>query len=351
MNEHGKVQQKISCIFETSVLEEPSSKRSYQPFRVVASNRIRSQAIEDDISVAKATEKLDGTCCYIAEYQGKPWLWARLDRKPNKAADKKFKKFSALRTQWEQDGKQGAEPVFEWNFPGDFKEVPEEWIPALGVPLIKDQPVPDSNGHIPGWVPVDPKSRQHLWHLSAVDLTSGLALILREESEAESNLLIELVPLSQLVGCTLELIGTNVNANPYGLGNKKSPLHVLVVHGCISLKEPPPQELEAIREWFQTNQNGCVEGIVWHCNNRSLYKLHRHHLNLPWPLKDSSKPSFSQRSVKISVDSLKYEINDDNKKSVIWKLSQFNEHICEDLCKLNNVIEQTTDGGGGDVGS
>lgn len=31
----------------------------------------------------------------------------------------------------------------------------------------------------PGWVPVELTSRQHCWHLSAVDYTLGLALVLR----------------------------------------------------------------------------------------------------------------------------------------------------------------------------
>ncbi|KAJ8298643.1 hypothetical protein KUTeg_022703, partial [Tegillarca granosa] len=72
----GSVQQKISCVFETAVLEEQSSK---------------------------------------------PWLWARLDRKPNKIADRKFKKFQTVHKQWIKDGKEGTEPTFTWDVLKDFK--------------------------------------------------------------------------------------------------------------------------------------------------------------------------------------------------------------------------------------
>ena len=52
---------------------------------------------------------------------GRPWLWARLDRKPNKNTDKKFKRFHNQKQQWIKDGKQGSEPKFQWNVTTDFK--------------------------------------------------------------------------------------------------------------------------------------------------------------------------------------------------------------------------------------
>lgn len=70
MESLGSVQQKISCVFETSVLEEQSNKRSYQQYKVVAIDNIKQKALEDRIGDAKATEKLDGTCVYFAEFQG-----------------------------------------------------------------------------------------------------------------------------------------------------------------------------------------------------------------------------------------------------------------------------------------
>lgn len=90
-----------------------------QQFQVVATEKVNPVALEADIEGALATEKLDGTCCYVAVYNGeylneysnhflfvfsqcseqsdlffveRPYLWARLDRKPNKQAEKRFKK-------------------------------------------------------------------------------------------------------------------------------------------------------------------------------------------------------------------------------------------------------------------
>ena len=73
--------------------------------------------------------------------------------------------------------------------------------------------MPSDNGHLVGWVPVDPSLRNHLWHLSVVNLSTSHALVLKYE---KSVLTMKIYPLTDLVGCTFELVGTNVNANPYG---------------------------------------------------------------------------------------------------------------------------------------
>lgn len=49
-----------------------------------------------------------------------------------------------------------------------------------------------------------------------VDYETGLALVLRPLREDEDMLEITCVPLSELQEQTLELIGTNINGNPYG---------------------------------------------------------------------------------------------------------------------------------------
>ena len=98
-----------------------------------------------------ATEKLDGTCVYVAEFDGTPWLWARHDRKPNKVADRTFKKFQNTHRAWVAGGKAGSQPQFQWDVASDFKDVPHYWVPASDV--IKNDngiPLPDDNGHIPG---------------------------------------------------------------------------------------------------------------------------------------------------------------------------------------------------------
>ena len=157
----------------------------------------------------------------------------------------------------------------------DFRDVPPGWT-AAGSGL------PDAGGHIPGWVPVDPKSRTHCWHLSVVDLeVPGVALVLQPRSNS-SGLEITLRKLSDLDSCTLELIGTNVNANPYRLGSRQHPVHFLVRHGILDIVDEPRCP-ESLVDWFDTPA-GAVEGIVWHCADESLFKLHRNHLGLKWPI-------------------------------------------------------------------
>ncbi|MEQ2285773.1 hypothetical protein AMECASPLE_035293, partial [Ameca splendens] len=111
-----------------------------QLFQVVATENVNPVALEANIDCAFATEKLDGTCCYVALYQGQPYLWARLDRKPNKQAEKRFKKHQHTHKNYKD---------FSWNVEEDFKTVPETWIPAHRVKHHNGHPIPDQLGHIP----------------------------------------------------------------------------------------------------------------------------------------------------------------------------------------------------------
>nr|CAB3226513.1 uncharacterized protein C12orf29 homolog [Phallusia mammillata] len=297
------VQGKIQCIFKCVAEELPSKKRVGQNYRIVATKEISKTALSSNLETAIATEKLDGTCCYVKEYQGKLALWARLDRKPNKKSDKRFKKFQQEKRNWNANGKEGTEPRFIWKYPDDMKEVPASWMPAHNVDIDKSNgyPIPDENGHIPGWVPISHDKRQYCWHHSVVIDSNQLALVLQsidgasESGESCSNgLEIKVKHLSELDGMTLELIGTNINGNPYGLGSKTCPMHLLSVHGDIKAEHVPmPLEHEHIFEWFQNKHKrgscGNVEGIVWHCKDNTMYKVHRHHLGLIWPLHQSGE--------------------------------------------------------------
>lgn len=335
MEEFGSVQQKISCIFETAVLDEQSSKRESQQYKVVATDVIKQSAIDGDVHSARVTEKLDGTCCYISKFEDKPWLWARYDRKLTKGAEKRFRKFQSQQQKLTRgEGSRNGQEKFEWDLQKDFKDTPPYWIPASGVKIMDGSPLADDIGHTPGWVPISPASRQYCWHLSAVDLQNGLALVLREAPGTDC-LLLEAKPLSDLEGHTAELIGTNINGNPYGIGSKKNPCHMLVVHGSISIRNPPKIDSKTLKEWFQTNGN--VEGIVWHCENKSLFKLHRNHIGLPWPVKE---PALSDRRVEILVDIGPYELEDE--KTVFKRLSAFHGHVYESLSALENVFVSET---------
>lgn len=289
MRRLGSVQQKVACVFQTEVKEEQSKKRDGQPFQVVATESLNPVALEADVDGAVATEKLDGTCCYVTVYKGQPHLWARLDRKPNKQADRRFKKYQHTHR---------STKGFTWNVEEEFKTVPETWIAAHGVKHINGQPVPDEHGHIPGWVPVEKDNKQYCWHSSVVDDQQGAALVLRPSVDDEDALELTAVPLAELLEETLELIGTNVNGNPYALGSKKQPLHCLVSHGSIRIRNPPPVDVQQLQAWFQESPQGRVEGMVWHCSDGTLLKVHRHHLGLRWP---DGTPSFSDRPLVVRV--------------------------------------------------
>ncbi|ESO97528.1 hypothetical protein LOTGIDRAFT_181525 [Lottia gigantea] len=323
------VQHKISCIFEICVQNEPSEKRSHQPYKVLAGDKLNPKLKDGELNGALITEKLDGTCVLIQQYEGKPWLWARLDRKPNKNADKRFKKFQSQH-QFTENTVEEDKPRFNWNVSKDFKEVPDNWIPAGGVEIKDGEALPDHIGHTPGWVPVDVKFRQHCWHLTSVDLQTGIAVVLRE-SESSGELVIDCVPLKTLEGKTAELIGTMINGNPYKLGTKQFPVHLLVVHGSLRLEGLPQLDRRELEEWFQCNENGKIEGIVWHCLSGSLYKLHRNHLGLNWPVDNLL---LSQKPVTISNNFNQYELSDGDKKSQF----QYFASICGKRCgKLENI--------------
>ncbi|XP_005093626.1 uncharacterized protein C12orf29 homolog [Aplysia californica] len=301
MSQHqcNPVQEKISCVYTIAVNNnESSSKRNQQSYKVSATKDLTAKALSDDVASARATEKLDGTCCLVEVFNGQPWLWARLDRKPNKQGERRFAQYKKSLAKFEESGN-GQQESFVWSSK-DFKEVPDNWIPASRLEIKDGFVVPDSIGHTPGWVPVDVNARQHCWHLSAVDLTQGVALVLREDEDVPEELVIEVQPLSSLCGQTCELIGTNINGNPYGLGSKKSPLHLFVAHGSLSIQSPDVTDYEAMYEWFSSKSASAqVEGVVWHCQNKELHKLHRHHLNLKWPVE---VPHLSRRKVKVQLD-------------------------------------------------
>ncbi len=142
-----------------------------------------------------------------------------------------------------------------------------------------------------------------------MDIDAGLALVLQTSEEENCVLEITAVPLAQLLGSTLELIGTNINANPYRLGTKQAPLHVLVRHGAITFRNHPPLDFSHLRSWFDDDKDGQVEGVVWHCDGGTkLFKIHRHHLDLKWPLK-AKTPRLLTWPVKVNVDVSKYSDN------------------------------------------
>ncbi|KAG8578164.1 hypothetical protein GDO81_010406 [Engystomops pustulosus] len=117
MMERGSVQQKISCVFVTQVKDEPSSKREHQMFKVLATETLNPLALNAGIDSALATEKVDGTCCYVTTHKGLPYLWARYDRKPTKQAEKRFKKY--LYSKGSSKGARGRSFLSDTEAPAD----------------------------------------------------------------------------------------------------------------------------------------------------------------------------------------------------------------------------------------
>ncbi|XP_032893909.1 uncharacterized protein C12orf29 homolog isoform X3 [Amblyraja radiata] len=259
MQRLGTVQQKIPCAFATELRDEPSTKRPGQ----------------------------------IRHTSGHDWI----ENRPNKLRNDSGS-FSLQSRALVNDNPPLPPVEFTWNFGEDFRKVPEAWIPAHGVAQSEGCPLPDENGHIPGWIPVEKGSKQHCWHLSSVNYETGSTLVLRLHS-GKNLLEITIVPLMELLERTLELVGTHINGNPYGLGSKKRPLHLLVCHGSLPIENPPRLELMDMAAWFKESETARVEGIVWHCAAGTLVKLHRYHLGLEWPLPD---PFLASRPVSINVD-------------------------------------------------
>ncbi|KAM6424926.1 RNA ligase 1 isoform 4-T4 [Rhynochetos jubatus] len=252
MRRRGAVQRKVPCLFVTEVKEEPSAKRERQPFKVLATETIAGKALEADVYNAAPTEKVDGTCCYVTAYKGQPYLWARLDRKPTKQAERRFKRFLYSLEDCRE---------FVWNVEEDFKPVPDTWIPAKDLEFSNGNPLPDENGHMPG------------------------------------------------------------------LGSKKQPVHLLVPHGAFEIKNPPPLKQKDILSWFEGCNEGKVEGIVWHCHDGCLIKLHRHHLGLRWPLAETYLTS---QPVVISFNRTKYDC-DFEPKSLFHHFSNLDGQRFESL--------------------
>ncbi|XP_002130306.2 RNA ligase 1-like [Ciona intestinalis] len=312
------VQSKIECLFETEVQQLPSNKRFGQNYRVVATKVVSQSAIESDIGHSVATEKLDGTCCFVDSYQGKFVLCARLDRKPNKSTEKKFKKFQNEKREWMMNGGQDKEPNYELKYPDDMKVVPPCWYPAHGVRREGGMVRPDGNGHVPGWVPISSDARQYCWHHNVI--MDDRALVLLRNTD---GLVVTTLPLSRLAGKTFELIGTNINGNPYGLGSKTSPFHILVQHGSLQITNPPRLDYDVIKDWFSTS--GTIEGIVWHCDDGRMFKIHRHHLNLPWPIKkqencDVIMPLLCQ--IPVTIDIKQSIVTEETQITKLMKLNQ-----------------------------
>lgn len=67
-------------------------------------------------------------------------------------------------------------------------------------------------------------------------------------------------------------------------------------------------------------------------------QIHRHHLNLPWPLKDVA-PVLSQKKVEILLDNFESESEDDV-NPVFLKLKKHSNRTCDSVVDLAQLLEK-----------
>ena len=58
-----------------------------------------------------------------------------------------------------------------------------------------------------------------------------------------------------------------------GMGSKKHPVHCLVAHGTLPIRDAPPVGHLQLLTWLRESDHGKVEGIVWHCRDGALFKV------------------------------------------------------------------------------
>ena len=119
--------------------------------------------------------------------------------------------------------------------------------PAGFVPC---QDAPESDGHFPGWVPID---------CPAGDKTTARVCA---ELHAEA-----------LADGTYELCGPKFQGNPERIAE-----HVLFRHGGEFLNAPT--DFDGLKAWFAEHP---IEGIVFWANGAPVAKIKRRDFGLPWP--------------------------------------------------------------------
>lgn len=205
----------------------------------------------------KVTAKVDGTSVIVRNDE----LYKRRDRKPK----------------WDKKQKKKV-----------MKPMPSSWV-LTGV---------QTETHGVGYMPLESGDT---WFFDVFERDSetpdavdeiGFPLVNGERSTRvrvlevkDSKLQYRFADLSELSGKSFELLGPKIQCNSHGLE-----YHALMEHGEIICKTYPDISsntgeslLEEIREWHRMDPLGqAIEGVVLHFENGKMFKLHRHHLDMPW---------------------------------------------------------------------
>ena len=275
-------------------------------------NKKVEKLVAKHIVSVNPTIKIDGTCCLIRNGQ----LFKRYDRKLNTRGSIKNKSF-----QKQLQSSEDKENILKFSITEDYKEGPEGWIPCdSDKHLFESEQATSSSQHLVGWVPVNFSDNADKWHSTAVakskkdgEMYCLLLMPYYDEITKQAEFRVEMKKLKDLDNQTLELVGCKINGNVYNFP-KQEKQHFLVPHGMASfawdsernnfLQNLKGLNLDNLKTWFEDADNlmSKSEGVVFHIiykdspsdeNNRTmLIKIHRHHLNLKWPLKTDQQVQY-----------------------------------------------------------
>jgi hypothetical protein len=95
----------------------------------------------------------------------------------------------------------------------------------------------------------------------------------------KNKLIIKPISLNKLKNQSVELVGPKIQGNPHGLLK-----HCFIKHGLIGLNNfPKDMEFSKVKSLFENDENmAFFEGIVVHFKTGEMFKIHKHHMDLPW---------------------------------------------------------------------
>mmetsp|Transcript_2570 Transcript_2570/g.9813 ORF Transcript_2570/g.9813 Transcript_2570/m.9813 type:complete len:323 (-) Transcript_2570:200-1168(-) len=293
------VQNKLPCIYKTQRVPLPSKNKNTTPqkFKIVATpilNESFGRLIADRVPFT-ISEKVDGTSCFVHHSQLHKRRDLKLTREGTRLVDAHFA---------QQEHTTKPEPI-KINLHKHFQPLPNGWIMAKGARANFDvhQNMIKNERHCIGWMPVQRTLSDDKWHCQPLDWdnqTARLVVPTLETTTAHNNnartslsFQFKQVPLSDLEGKSLELIGPKIQRNVYAFPKKAT--HAFVVHGSIPILNTPTTQTHSadqIKEFFSHDklrqflqENPAMEGLVVHFKEGQLFKVHRNHLDLAWPLK------------------------------------------------------------------
>jgi hypothetical protein len=148
------------------------------------------------------------------------------------------------------------------------RDKPENWLETCPA---------DNKGHRIGFMKLANNAGDK-WALSTLTYRDNKTFIKAVTIDKGYFDIVDL-PIEQLDGRTVELVGPKIQGNKHMLN-----VHCVIPHGLFQLTGFPKKFcFDEFVKWFATdNKTRFFEGIVVHFNNGELYKIHRHHLDMEW---------------------------------------------------------------------